>query len=384
MDRSLDETRAATDAAALLPLVWGDLGELVEDGAMTRLESSGSASPDAAARQAAALSRAHPLTMFGFDALISGAARLRPGRVAARDALGGETLDHAEFDRRVEMFRAELREFDLRPGERVLLATTPSVRTLTALIGVIAAGLEPVLAPLGLSPQALVAGARSVSAAALIGPASFAGESLEELLLGVAAAAPSIRLIGSLGPGSIDGAVDFGAPDRAPAPEPASERPAPARKVTIGALDRFGAPRFFEQGALLARSLALVAEARVSGAAPLVSLCSPGTIGGLVAGPLASLLSGAPLHFVSPFDADGFLSHLDAIGPARLVAPREILADLDAAGLLTSGALLACIAIARTDEAEGGFAAPASACPIIEIAADGARAGAREAARAAG
>ncbi|WP_370631364.1 AMP-binding protein [Methylosinus sp. Sm6] len=344
------------------------------------------ASPDAAARRAAALSRAHPLTMFGFDALISGAARLRPERIAARDALDGGAVDHAELDRRVDAFRAELRDYDLEPGERVLLAATPNVRTLTALIGLIAAGLEPVLAPLGLPPQALAAGARSASAAALIGPASFGGDSLEELLLGVAATAPSIRLIGSLGPGTIDGAVDFGALDRALPPVPAwdiaAERPAPARKVTIGALDCFGAPRFYEQSALLGRSLSLVAEARVSGAAPLVSLCSPGTIGGLVAGPLASLLSGAPLHFVSPFDADGFLAHLDAIGPARLVAPRAILADLDAAGLLTSGALLGCVAIARTEEAEDGFAARAACCPIVEIAADGAaRPAAREWAR---
>ncbi|BGE86752.1 hypothetical protein Ms3S1_31880 [Methylosinus sp. 3S-1] len=353
----------------------------MEDGAVTT-------SPDPAARQAAALSRAHPLTMFGFDALISGAAKLRPGRIAASDALGGETLDHAELDRRVDGFRAELRDYDLEPGERVLLAAAPSVRSLTALIGLIAAGLEPVLAPLGLSPQALAAGARGVSAAALIGPASIAGESLEETLLGVAATAPSIRLIGSLGPGTIDGAVCLGSLDRVPTPPPAwdiaAERPPPTRKVTIGVLDQFGAPRFYEQSALLARSLALVAEARVSGAAPLVALCSPGTIGGLIAGPLASLLSGAPLHFVSPFDADGFLAHLDAIGPARLVAPRAILADLDAAGLLTSGALVGCIAIARPDEAEDGFRAPADSCPIVEVAADGAaRPAAREWARTA-
>jgi hypothetical protein len=325
-------------------------------------------------RQQAVLARAHPLTMFGFDALIAGAARLRPGRIATLDALGGETLDHAELDRRVDAFRAELSAFDLQPGERVLLAATPGARTLIALIGIIAAGLEPVLAPLGLERRALAAGAQAASVAALIAPASVGGESLEELLLGVAAEAPSIRLIGSLGPGTIDSAVDFGAPTHRPAEDAAAmARASPAKKVLIGALDRFGAPRFFEQGALLGRSLSLVAEARVSGAAPLVSLCSPGTIGGLVSGPLASLLSGAPLHFVSPFDAAGFLAHLDAVGPARLVAPRAILADLEAAGLLTSGALLACVAIAQADETEGGgFEAPASRCPIIEITSDGA------------
>jgi hypothetical protein len=346
---------------------------MVEDGAVT------AASPDAAARKATALARAHPLTMFGLDALIAGAAHLRPDRTATLDALDGETLDHAALDRRIGRFRAELREYGLDPGERALLVATPDVRTLIALVGVAAAGLEPVLAPLGLEPEAIAAGARAASAAALIAPSSIASESLEALLLGVAAEAPTIRLIGSLGPGAIDGAVDLGSPAPRPRSETAAETGALARKVTIGAVGLRGELRFLEQGALLGRSLQLVGEARVSVAAPLVSLCSPGTAGGLVAGPLASLLSGAPLHFVSPFDARRFLAHLDAVGPARLIAPRAALADLTAAGLLTNGALLACIVVTRPDEALEPFVAPASCCPIVEIAADdGRRVTARE------
>lgn len=333
---------------------------------MTQVGSSASGRPETA------LARAHPLTMFGFDALISGAAKLRPGRIAARDALGGGAIDHAEFDRRVDAFRAHLHGFDLSPGERVLLAALPDAQTLVALIGIIAAGLEPALAPPGISAEALAAGARAVSAAALIGPSSIAGASAEALLFGVAASTPSIRLIGSLGPEPIDGAVDFTAPPPEAEEEAGVDRAIIGKKVTIGALDLSGAPRFYEQSALLSHSLGLVAKARVSGAAPLVSLVSPATIGGLVAGPLASLLSGAPLHLLSPFDGAGFLAHLDAIGPARLVAPRAILPDLDAAGLLTGGALLACVAVTRRGEALDAFEPPADACPIVEIGPDGA------------
>ena len=63
---------------------------------------------------------------------------------------------------------------------------------------------------------------------------------------------------------------------------------------------------------------------------------------------------------------------LDATGPVRLVAPRAIMADLDAAGLLTNGALLACIAVQRAGEEELAFepSHPYS-CPIVEIGADG-------------
>lgn len=325
-----------------------------------------------AADEAAALARAHPLTLFGFDALVTGAARLRPGRVAVTDVRSGDEIDHAELDRRIDAFRLRLRDFDFQPGERVVLACAPNADTLVALTGLVAAGLEPVLAPLGLASDALARGARAASAAALIAPASVAGVSFERWLFGVAAQAPSIRLIGALGPGAIDGAVDFrsGAPTAARAPA-GRDRALQSKKATIGILDRSGEPRFIEQGALLAHGLGLVAKARVSGAAPLVSLVSPASVAGLVAGPLASLLSGAPLHFVSPFDASAFLAHLDAIGPARLVAPRRILPTLDDAGLLTNGALLSCIAIARPED-DAEFERRPSTCPIIDIASDGA------------
>ncbi|WP_244620538.1 AMP-dependent synthetase [Methylosinus sporium] len=318
------------------------------------------------------LTRAHPLTMFGLDALIAGAARLRPARLAAADAASGAEIDHAEFDRRVAAFRADLRSFDFQPGERIMLFAAPNMATLVALIGIISAGLEPVAAPLGLSIGALAAGARAVAAAALIAPASIGGESLEELVFGVASQAPSIRLIGSLD-GTIDGAVDFGPRSHSENDSLAATRAAPAKKVLLGALDQYGAPHFYEQAGLISASLGLIAKAHVNGSAPLLSLVSPGSIGGLVAGPLAALLSGAALHFLAPFDGAAFLATLDAIGPVRLVAPRAVMSELDAAGLLTSGALLACVAVHRAGEEAPAFepSHPYS-CPIIEIGADGA------------
>jgi len=338
---------------------------MVEDGALSLADSAG--------RRDGALARAHPLTMFGLDALIAGAARLRPARIAAGDASTGVEIDHAELDRRVAAFRADLRGFDFQPGERILLFATPSSATLIALIGIISAGLEPVAAPLGLSLGALAAGARAVAAAAVVAPASVGGESFEELVFGVASQAPSVRLIGSLGPGTIDGAVDFGPRSRSENDSPATTRATPSKKVLIGALDQYGAPQFYEQAGLISASLGLIAKAHVNGSAPLLSLVSPGSIGGLVAGPLASLLSGAPLHFLAPFDGAAFLSALDSIGPLRVVAPRAVMADLDAAGLLTSGAVLACIAVQRAGVEEPAFepSHPYS-CPIVEVGADGA------------
>lgn len=84
----------------------------------------------------------------------------------------------------------------------------------------------------------------------------------------------------------------------------------------------------------------------------------------LVAGPLAALISGAPLHFLAPFEAARFLATLDALGRARLVAPSMLLPDLANAGLLTGDALLSVAAL--THSAAPRFSGFAD-CPIIEL-----------------
>lgn len=329
----------------------------------------------ATAGGAEAPTRAHPLTMFGFDALVAGAARLRPDRVALCENGGAADLTHTALERRIDSFRRRLRDLEVRPRERVILLCAANADALVALTGVIAGGLEPVLAPLGLSPQALVEGARAIKAAALIAPTLFAGLDFEETLLSVRAGAPSIRILGTLGPKTIEGGVDLSsaaceanASASALSPHP----PAHGRKAEIGALDGAGGVAFLSQSALLAHGLDLVREARIGAGAPIVSLVSPGTIGGLIAAPLTALLSGAPLHFLAPFDAAKFLSRLDAVGPARLVAPKSMFPDLESAGLLTSGALLSCIALSQRGVERAGALPHVANCPIVEIVCDGA------------
>lgn len=344
---------------------------------MTEAETTGAKPNGAATDGAMALARTHPLTMFGFDALVAGAARLRPGRVAVRDlSLRGEgDVTHGALDRRIGAFRRHLQDLRFPPGSRVILCATPNGDGIVALTGVIAAGLEPVLAPLHLSQRALTEGARAASAIALIAPASFAGFDLEETLLGVAAGTPSIRLLGTLGQKTIDGAVDFTTASLdATTSETGAATERANEKVSIGALNSDGALAFLEQGAFLGYGLDLVAKARISANAPIISLVSPGTIAGLVAGPLAALLSGAPLHFLAPFHASAFLAHLDEIGPARLVAPKAILPDLDRADLFASGALVSCIAISQRGAEHVDTTRYVTMCPIVDIVSDGAAA----------
>jgi hypothetical protein len=317
--------------------------------------------------------------MFGLDALIAGSARLRPERAALADHCeeGCAAIAFAELDFAIGAFVARLREFDLEPGARILLCCPPRAQSLIAVTAIIAAGFEPVLTPLGLPLHALIAAANATQAEALMAPARFANLDFEPTLLGVAAQCPSIRLLGALSPEPIDGAADFSLHGLRAKPRslPASatlisENWTPGDRAMIGAADLSGAPVFLAQGALLAAGLDLVRKTRRGGAAPILSLVSPGSFGGLIAGPLAALLSSATLHFLAPFRADAFLRLLDEIGPARLVAPKAILPDLARSGLLVNGALLSCTALSQPNDSVSAI--PEGACPIVEIVASGA------------
>lgn len=317
--------------------------------------------------------RAHPLSQFGFDALVAGAARPRPGALALVDHHDGtrDEISYADLYQRVGAFVARLRDAGLTPGERALICCPAGAQSFVAATAVAAAGLEPVLAPtpLPMTRRALQSAAGALKPAALFGPARFCGLGCEEALLSLAFETPSIRLLGSLG-GPLDGAADFSR-DMLQAPRAARARLAEdwsdEKRARIGALDECGAAFFASQGALLAAALDLVRLTRAVGEAPVLSLCAPSSLAGLVAGPLAALLAGARLHFLAPVDSTRLLDMLDALAPVRLVAPALLLPDLASAGLLTNGALLSVVALRRgaTDSAPlehvGG-------CAIVEIA----------------
>ena len=122
-----------------------DARKLVEGIAMTQdLARTNAAALDARRCRHA---RAHPLTMFGLDALIAGAARLRPER--ARSPImaprGPRERSLSRSSTAIGAFVAQLRQFDLEPGARILLCCPPRAQTLVAFTAIIAAGVEPVL-----------------------------------------------------------------------------------------------------------------------------------------------------------------------------------------------------------------------------------------------
>jgi hypothetical protein len=315
----------------------------------------------------AARARAHPLTLFGFDALVAGAARPRPRGRSFWDDQGGALDDvaYADLYERVGAALATLRDQGLAPGARIIVCAPPGPQGFVVATAALAAGLEPILAPLPY-PQAAPMIARAIQetrAGALVGPAQFCGDDFTERLRGFYAEAPALRRLCILS-GTLPGAVDLSG--RAPPArrERLRDDRNPDTGARVGALDAGGRLDFATPGALLGAALDLVRATRAAHEAPLLSLCPPASLAALVAGPLTALLLGAPLYSFAPFSAARFRDMLAALGPTRLVAPASALPGLERAGLLADGSLAAVVVLA----AETWPVAPvAAACPVVAL-----------------
>jgi AMP-binding enzyme len=309
-----------------------------------------------------ALSRKHPIAAFTLDALTVGAAKLRPDRIALAEAGPGASdapLTYAELERQVRALAQHFAELRLAPDERILLLTGARTACVAAMIGVLAAGIEPVLARIGFGPAALAKVAAAANCAVIAGPTSYGEIRVEDILFETAARSEMLRLVATLGPGTADGAIDFNpATLRSDDPRPS----VPDKRARIGTLNFQGEPVFHEQSALLAAALDLVGNAEIVVGSHLVSTLAPASFASLVAGPVASLLSGAPLTLFGPFQAAAFLALVDDIGANHCVVPGEILPTLERAGLLDDTAMSSVIAISRDDTA-----LPPLPCRLVQV-----------------
>jgi non-ribosomal peptide synthetase component E (peptide arylation enzyme) len=166
--------------------------------------------------EAEALARKHPIAAFTLDALTAGAAKLRPDRAALAEAGPGlptQALKYGGFDRQVRALAQHFTDLGLASGERVLIVTGARTACVVATIAALAAGLEPLLVPVGLEAAELAAVAASSGCVAIAGPTSYAALNLEETLFDAAARSETIRVVATLGPAEADGAIDL-APER--------------------------------------------------------------------------------------------------------------------------------------------------------------------------
>jgi non-ribosomal peptide synthetase component F len=291
-----------------------------------------------------------PIVSFDLDTLVSGAVRLRADRIAIADSkhMGAAALSFAEFDRRVSALAALWLDLGLKPGERILIAGGATATCVIALIAALRAGLDVALAPLHLGGEDMRDFARGADAAALAAENAYGELHPAGDLLNVAAQVPRVRLVCSLGGGEkVDGAVDADPERLAPiAHRFAAKRTGDARIITRA---HNGEIVVHRQQTLVAAALDLVTRARIGMRLTIVTTLAPVSFAGLVAGPVAALLAGAPLLLHGPFAAADFTALVAGAGPAHLVVPAAILPMLQGAGFLDAEMLASLILVSRRD-----------------------------------
>ncbi len=313
----------------------------------------------------------HPLAAFGLDMLARGAARLRGDRPAiseAGPAAAASALTYHDLDRLVVAFAARAVECGLAAGDRVVVLGATRIGAVVAILGSLAAGLEPVIAPAHFTAGALAFLAQSTGATAVFGPTLFGGLDAEQVLLEAAALAPDIRVVGSLGPGIGDGMIDFSQQGLGGGGQPARVHREEAPRIGLALRADQRAPRatFLTQSAIVAQALDIVAAARMTADSTIVSTLSPASPAGLIAGPVAALLAGAPLVLFGPFDAAGVTLLVDRSAPCHLIAPEVVGENLIRSGFCGS---LASLTLARPIGVSATFSVRQT-CPLILLQPD--------------
>lgn len=312
---------------------------------------------------------AHPLSAFGLDMLARGAARLRGERQCLSEAgpgASGDRLTFGECDRLTLAFAARARECGLAPGARVVVVAPGRIGAVLAVLGALTAGLEPVVAPAHLGVGALAFLAQTSSAAAIFAPTRYGDLDLEPIVLEATAHAPDVRMLGSLGPGVADGAIDF-SPAALAGAAPEQLRPAPGdRPPRIGFVlrpdERTPRATFIAQNALVGQALDVAAALQLAAGRPLISTLSISSVAGFVAGPVAALLSGAPLTLIGPFDAAALTALVDRHAPCALLVPTAAATGIAASGL--------CAGLDRLAVAGDGAFNDAAPCPLVALRTD--------------
>jgi hypothetical protein len=284
---------------------------------------------------------ADPLATFDLDTLITAAARLRPERTFVTDTADA-SVTFAALDERSRHMAALFASLGLVPGDCLLLAATARCSTIVALAAALRAGLDVALAPPHLTSDETAAFAARTRAVAVAAGNDYGPLSPIETMMGVAAVCQDIRLVGALD-GAVDGAVDLSEPCTAPLPGASASRI--VTYVPGGALRH-------TQRTLIAAALDYMSQTQLGMQQPLVTTIPPASFAGLVAGPLAALVSGAMLHLHGPFSTAPFLELIEREAPVHLVAPGALASALQQASLLEGDVIASVSLLHRAVRAE--------------------------------
>lgn len=299
-----------------------------------------------------------PLAPYTFDALLDGAARMRPNMLALGDISETHALTFSQLERRVARLAAQLAATGLSAGDVALIVPTPEIVSLCALLAAARLGVHVVLAPLDISAPALALCIQTTRASIVLAPAQYGDASPIETAFKAAPLAHGLRLIAALSGPTPDGAVDLTPQSDAP-PEAAPKYAGPPSQiVTLERQERALIPIVHQPATLVAAAMAFVARSGIGLTQPLISTLPPATFAGIACGPLAMLLSGATLHYNGPFDSAMLRLQLALSERAFLIAPAKAARHFADAGLLQRDGRLAALQLVSRWRPDGGDFAP--------------------------
>jgi acyl-CoA synthetase (AMP-forming)/AMP-acid ligase II len=292
-----------------------------------------------------------PLAGFDFAKLIASAAKLRPERVALtdHDAHSANALTFAELERAVVHSAALWRDAQMPEGACVLIVAGARVAPVIAVLGALHAGLDVALVPSHMDAEAIADFIRATGAQAICSEPANGGLDLAAEIFAAASLAGSIRLVATLGDRPVDGAlnidiVDFKSRTLTHPPQPS------ARKSVVLTITSSGGIASHSQHALMSAALDFIAEARIGMRLPIVSTISIASLAGIVAGPIAGFMSGAPVILHGPFDSSQLGDLLTLNRQANVVVPAAVAPAICDAGLVAHGDFAALIVLHRHDE----------------------------------
>lgn len=310
---------------------------------------------------------ADPLSALDFGSLASGAARLRPDRIAISDASGhpdrGISFDMLET--RIGAMAKAWKKLGLMTGERIVIVANASAASLIGMYGALRAGLDVALAAPHLPADDIARFGEQIGAAALAGEACCGDIDIADALLRAAARAERVRVVAALGATPIDGAAPLDALAAQSAAGDADASPLSGRHALVITRSIDGQCCFHRQRTIVASALDFVTRVQIGTQEPIVSTILPASFAGLAAGPIAGLISGAPLMLQSPFNGANFLRACEALQPVHAIVPVMMSEEIAASGLAQSPRLATLVLFARfkhmpadiPSEPPGGFLA---------------------------
>lgn len=308
-----------------------------------------------------------PIDGFTVDALIRGAARLRAGRTAmsfsGEGAPVADPLSFGDVARSTEFLALSLAACGLRPGERLFVLGAAEPATVLLILAGLRLGLDVATMPLGAEADEIETAAASVAPQAVAAPARCGDIATATHLFRIAGSVSSVRFVGLHG-GDEDGAVRLD--------DEGFEPPQIALGSAEGALITFVREggglqaKRHAQTVLVAAGLDLMARAQIGIETPILSPLSPTRFAGFVAGPMASLLSGAELRLHAPFDLGGFRRAIVRQPVHVLVPARAAASVLDE---IPRGAQIATLLPLCRDGQTPALADPP--CPVCDLHAVG-------------